>query len=444
MTISPLRQSDPRLADRLVARHFDRHQGELYIGGSSVSALADEFGTPLYVYDADVCRRALVELRRATAQAFEIFFAAKANPNPALMRCFVDDGAGIEVSSACEYLRALAAGCRPSEVLFAGPGKSRAELERVIDGGIGCICVESFDEIETLDRLGRQRDVEVPCAVRVNPSRSSGGAMRMGGQATAFGFDEDLLTEAVDRLEASPHLRMKGVHVYAGTQMLDADELLGQWRDIIDIGRRAARVSGRPLETLNFGGGLGVPYFERDPELDLERLGAGVESLLEQKAADPLLEDTRYLLEPGRFLAGPCGVYVSRVLSTKRSQGKDFVVLDGGAHHHLAATGNLGQVIKRDYPLTHANRCPDPFSSRAYGVVGPLCTPLDTLGRNVHLPTTETGDLIAVLQSGAYGLTASPCGFLSHPMPAEVLIDQGRARLIRERGTFEQPLTALP
>jgi diaminopimelate decarboxylase len=264
--------------------------------------------------------------------------------------------------------------------------------------------------------------------------------MRMGGRPAAFGFDEEGLADIVSAVEREQLLDLAGVHLYPGTQILDAGVLLGQWHHAIELGRRVALLIARPLRTIDLGGGLGVPYHPSETPLDLARVKNGVPALIEVVQTDRLLRDTRIILEPGRYLTASGGVYLVSVRSVKVSRGMRFVVTDGGMHHHLAASGNLGQFIKRDYPIVPATRLLD---TKKYPttVVGLLCTPLDTLGRQTELPLMKQGDLLAVLQSGAYGLTASPTGFLTHPLPAEVLVERGRHRVIRPRGTFAVPFT---
>ena len=424
----------------LAREQFSVASGELAIGGVRVSELAAAHGTPLFVYDGGGLERRLDLLRSHLPPSIDVFFSAKANPNPAVLRRFVGRGAGIEIASAGEYVRARAAGCAPERILFAGPGKTRAELEYVVARGIGEIHAESDEELAVLSELGARAPVRV--AVRVNPSaEASGGAMRMGGQPAPFGFDEERLEEAVRRIVADRRLRFSGVHMFAGTQILDAQVLVGQWGHAVDTARRAAEVAGTPVETVDLGGGLGIPYFANERALDLGVVRTEAARLFARRPAG--VEDARVVLEPGRFLCGPAGVYLARVLSVKRSRGRTFVVLDGGMNHHLAASGNLGQVIKRDYPVLNASRAGEPGATPVT-VVGPLCTPLDTLARQALVASPEVGDLLAVLQSGAYGLSASPVGFLSHPTPAEAMADRGAHERIRPRGTFEQPAAGLP
>lgn len=439
----PAQAPPASLAARLAAELFSTLDGELQIGNLPASRLAEAYGTPLYVYDAGVASRLLRLLRHALPGNVEIYYSVKANPNPEFIRCLVAQGAGVEVSSCGEYLRARRGGARPDRIVFTGPGKTAAELDVVVREGVEQINVESAEEIELLQGIGSRLGMQIPCAIRVNPAAPlGGGAMHMGGLPSPFGIDEDCLGDAIAAVLRASHLRLAGVHVHAGTQILDAEVLLECWRCALKIARRAASAASLAFATIDLGGGLGIPYFEHDGPLDLRALAQGAAQLVSDAAGDPFLRGARFILEPGRFLAGPCGVYLTRVLSVKRSYGKQFIVMDGGANHNLAASGNLGQIIKRDYPILNASRA-DSASMTEYTVVGPLCTPVDTLGRRVGLPPTRAGDLIAVFQSGAYGLTASPCEFLSHPTPAEVLVENGSQRLIREGGTFHQPIAPL-
>ncbi|MGU9978816.1 type III PLP-dependent enzyme [Phreatobacter sp. HK31-P] len=423
-------ETAPPLASSLVMQNFGQSKDDLLIGGLTARSLAERFGTPLFAYDAAIIRRSYRDLAAALEGFATIHYSIKANPNPAVVRVLHDEGAGLEIASLGEFRAALAAGADPARILFAGPGKRRGELEQVIAGGIGEIHLESLEEIGHVEAIGAALAHRVAVALRVNPvAEAQGGAMRMGGKAAPFGFDEEDIDAIVDRIAASPHLDLTGVHLFAGTQILDAEVLLGQWRHGLVVASRVAARLGQPLRTIDLGGGLGIPYFPGDRMLDLGAVSAGLGPLIAAQRADPLIRGAHVLVEPGRYLVGPAGVYLSSVLAAKVSRGQRFLVVDGGMHHHLAASGNLGQVIKRDYPVLAASRMSEAATGPA-SVVGPLCTPLDTLARKVEMPDLVAGDLVAVLQSGAYGPTASPAGFLSHPAPAEVLIDGGAARLI--------------
>lgn len=432
------------LTAALVRTQFPPRDGRLTVGGLSVDGLVRRHGSPLFVYDGDLMRRRFRSLSAAVAGLAEVYYSIKANPNPAVARLFVEEGGGLEVASGFEFALARRAGCRAERILFAGPGKGAAELEFAITGGVGEIHLESFEEIETVAGIAARLGRTVEVALRINPGAAAqGGAMRMGGKPTAFGFDEELLEEAAAAVARHSVLDLGGIHLFAGTQILDADVLLGQWRYGLGLARRLAAVAGRPLKRIDLGGGLGIPYHSGDRTLDLEAVAAGVPGLAAEQADDPLIAGAAVLIEPGRWLTGPAGVYVTTVRSVKHSRGQRFVVTDGGMHHYLAASGNLGQVVKRDYPVVAASSMDEPAVGPAV-VAGPLCTPLDVLGRQPHLPALAAGDLVAVLQSGAYGLSASPVGFLGHPMPAEVLVEGGADRRIREAGSFAAPLVNLP
>jgi diaminopimelate decarboxylase len=424
----------------LLTRHFPDSERELRVGGVSVREIAAEFGTPLFVYDASVLDRKWTELRETLPPEFSICYSVKANPNRTILRRFLDKGAGLEVASAGELQQALAAGCPADRILFAGPGKTEAELEAALRAGVGEIHVESSVEARRLTQIARRMGVRARAGLRVNPGAEvQGGAMRMGGKPAPFGVDEENLDEVIDSLLADPAVEFRGLHIFSGTQILDATVLVNQYRRGIEIARRLAARLGRPLATLDFGGGLGVPYFSTESPLDTHKLRELLQGLMVEIEGDRSLAGTRFLVEPGRFLVAEAGVYVARINDIKVSRGKTFYILDGGMNHHLAASGNLGQVIKRNFPLAVVNRLGE-APVQNVDVVGPLCTPLDTLARDAALARAEVGDLVGIFQSGAYGLSASPLGFLSHPTPAEVLAVDGASTLIRPRLRWEDVL----
>ncbi len=432
-----------KLSDRLRAEHFGSANGCLLVGGVPADTLVATYGSPLFVYDAAMIKSRYIELQSAVGDFAKVYYSIKANPNPAVVALILERGGGLEIASGAELKLAQAAGGLPPTILFAGPGKGKDELELAIDAGIGEIHLESFEEINLVADIAQRKQVVVNVAIRVNPGvEAQGGAMRMGGRPAAFGFDEEIIGSVVTDIASRPSLKLSGVHLFAGTQILDASTLLRQWAYGLRLAENVAKLIGRPLTRIDLGGGLGIPYHDGDAEIDLAQVAKGAAELSRMRRANPLLADAEILIEPGRYLVGPCGVYLMRVLAVKQSRGQRFVVADGGMHHHLAASGNLGQVIKRDYPIIAANHIDEPHDIAAT-LCGPLCTPLDTLGRNTALPTLTKGDIVAVMQSGAYGLSASPVGFLSHPMPAEVLVENGVHRCIRERGNFFQPLVNL-
>jgi len=432
------------LAESLVAENFAVIDGELAIGGVRASELASAYGSPLFAYDAGLMRANYRRLSAAVEGFADVYYSIKANPNPAIARLFVSEGAGLEIASGAEFLKARAAGCAPERMLFAGPGKGEDELALTLEAGLGEIHLESFEEIETVGAIAQRLQRCVRVAIRINPVAAvQGGAMRMGGKPAAFGFDEEIIDDVLAAISAHAYLDVTGVHLFAGTQILKADVLHAQWGHAIALAKDVAARIGRPLKTIDLGGGLGVPYHGGDQALDLDAVSAGIPALRAALDADALVRDAHVILEPGRYLTANAGVYLMSVRAVKESRGSRFLICDGGMHHHLAASGNLGQVVKRDYPLVAASRMNAGDATQAF-VVGPLCTPLDTLGRQTPMPgPMAAGDLVAVLQSGAYGLSASPTGFLSHPMPAEVLVENAAHTAIRVAGTFDKPADAL-
>jgi diaminopimelate decarboxylase len=427
------------LAARLVERYFGASGGELTVGGVLVSDIAEEHGTPLFIYDASVLEKKWSTLRGVLPDRVQIYYSVKANPSPAIVKTFLSLGCGLEIASGGELFLALAAGCPADRIVFAGPGKRDGEIREFLQAGGGEIHVESLNEARRLIAACQALGKDARAAVRINPSSEvQGGAMRMGGKSTAFGVDEEQMGQVVEVLKGSPRVHVSGVHIFAGTQILDASVLGAQYRKCVDLARTVAMKLEAPIETVDFGGGLGIPYFEGDQELDLEAYGGEVRRLLATLEGETFAS-TRFLVEPGRYLVGEAGIYVARVLEVKRSRGKTYAVLDGGMNHHLAASGNLGQVIKRNFPVAALTRLGAP-TPESVDLVGPLCTPLDVLARSVELPPLEVGDLVGVLQSGAYARSASPLGFLSHPAPPEVLVSHGKYREIRRRGDYRDLL----
>ena len=309
---------------------------------------------------------------------------------------------------------------------------------------IGEIHVESLLEAERIGKICRRLGKKARVALRINPGgEAQGGAMRMGGKPAPFGIDEENLDVVLDSLLADPYVEFRGIHLFTGRRFLHHAVLVNQYRKGLEIGRRVAGRIQRPLHTIDFGGGLGIPYFANDAQLDMDKLKDGLARLFGEIENDLHFEGTKFVVEPGRYLIGEAGIYITRVNDVKISRGKKFLIVDGGMNHHLAASGNLGQVIKRNFPMALLTKL-HKKSSETVDVVGPLCTPLDTLARDAQFPIAEVGDLVGIFQSGAYARSASPLGFLSHPTPAEVLIDNADSCLIRRRGTYRDLLADVP
>lgn len=429
--------------DAIVQRLFGQEDGVLHIGGVAVPEIVREFGAPLYVFDAGILRAKLAALRAAFPD-FDVHYSVKANPSPSVVDLFLREGAGLEIASGGELHLALRLGCPAERILFAGPGKTDVELRAAIEAGVAGIHAESLREVQRMAAIAEELGAEVPVALRVNPAEEiQGGAMVMGGKPTAFGIDEEQIDGAVEFVRNSPHLRLSGLHLYAGTQILDHDVLRAMYAHYLDLAESLCRRFQLELGVLDVGGGFGVPYFGHDEELDMDALAAVVREVMHGARGRTGLANTRFVIEPGRYLTAEAGVYLARVLDVKTSRGQHFVVLDGGMHHLLAATGHVGQVIKRNYPIALVSKLGHEAVEK-YTLAGSLCTPLDTVGRNLALPQVEPGDVVVFFQSGAYGRTFSPVRFLSHREPAEVLVDGGSASLIREHGSDADVLDGTP
>ncbi len=398
---------------------FEARDGVLLVGGQPLTRLADRIGrTPFYAYDRALLTRRVEALRAAMPPKLELHFAMKANPMPALVAHLAGLVDGIDVASAGELQVALDAGADPREISFAGPGKSALELRQALAAGI-LINLESFREVELLRALCAETGYAARVAVRVNPDfelKSSG--MKMGGGPKQFGVDAEQVPELLARI-GEAGLGFEGFHLFAGSQNLKPEAIVEAQLKSFELALRLARHVPAPVKVLNLGGGFGIPYFPGEQRLDLGPIGANLAALVERAAV--ALPQAKLVVELGRYLVGEAGVYVCRVVDRKVSRGQVFLVTDGGLHHHLAASGNFGQVIRKNYPVAIGNRIGDEPEA-GVSVVGPLCTPLDLLGERMSLARAEPGDLVVVFQSGAYGITASPQGFLSHPGAAEVLV----------------------
>jgi diaminopimelate decarboxylase len=427
-------------AHSLAERFGGWQDGEFAPGGVPVSRIAEEYGTPFYLYNGEMIVDRVRRVRAALGGDVEVTYSVKANPNLAVCQLIARERlTGAEVASSGELVVTRAAGFAPEDIVFAGPAKTDDELTRAVDERIFAVNVESLNEIDRLALIAERERRMIGVGLRINPAAQlMGSQMRMGGTVGQFGLDEADLEEAVRRTLVHPdQLILRGIHIYTATQVFDVDALLEHCRNIFEIALKTADLAGKPLEMIDFGGGFGVPYFEKLVEFDLERFGEGFQQLLASYRSDPRLAGCRFVFELGRYLVADAGVYVTRVVDVKQMKGKTFVTTDGGMNHHLTATGNMGQVFRKAYPLLNLSRIGE---GEAVAVAGPCCTPLDMFGTNIPLAEPQPGDLVGVFYSGAYGYSASNLGFLSHPTPAEVLLWQSEARLLRPVGKPEDVL----
>lgn len=391
----------------------------LQIGGMPLPRLAQRVGTtPFYAYDRSAIARRVAELRKSLPEGVHLHYAVKANPMPAVVQHLARLIDGMDIASAGEMRVALDTGIAPGRVSFAGPGKTDAEISQAVAAGI-TVNLESGREMERVADIGGTLGVHPRVAVRVNAGfelKSSG--MKMSGGPKQFGIDAEQVPSVLSRI-GRLGLEFVGFHIFSGAQNLRADAIREAQENTIRLAIELAAHAPAPVRVLNIGGGFGIPYFPGEQPLDVHAVGAHLAKLLPEVKRD--LPHATLVLELGRYLVGEAGIYVCRVIDRKVSRGLTYLVTDGGLHQHLAASGNFGQVIRKNYPVIVGNRVRG-SARETVSVVGPLCTPLDLLADNMEMARAEVGDLIVVFQSGAYGFTASPTAFLSHPPAIEVLV----------------------
>ena len=399
--------------------HLQIENNELWLGGMPLTRLAERVGrTPFYAYDRRAISDRVAHLRAALPTDVHLHYAIKANPMAAVVQHLCGLVDGFDVASGGELKVVLDTPMAPDKISFAGPGKSESELRQAAAAGI-VVNLESELEMARLAQVGIALGLRPKAAVRVNPDfelKSSG--MKMGGGPKQFGVDAERVPAMLKHMAELP-IDFHGFHIFSGSQNLKAEAIMEAQRNTFALARRLAADAPGPVRLLNLGGGFGIPYFPGETPLDLNAVGEHLASLMPEARRD--FPEAEFVIELGRYLVGEAGIYVSRVIDRKFSRGQVFLVTDGGLHHHLSASGNFGQVIRKNYPVVVGNRVEsaEPVSA---SVVGPLCTPLDVLGDKMPLGHADVGDLIVVLQSGAYGLTASPTAFLGHPGPVEVLV----------------------
>jgi len=408
------------MSPRPMIAAFGSIDGQLAVGGMPLERLTARVGcTPYFAYDRRLLTERIEVLRATLPPSVKISYAVKANPMPAVLHHLAGLVDGMDVASTLEMQTALDTGISAGTVSFAGPGKAESEILQAVAAGV-TIEMESATEAKRVIRAGEKLGVRPRVAVRVNPDfQVKGSGMKMGGGPQQFGVDAEQVPDFLVDLAAAD-LDFLGFHVFSGSQNLNAEILCEAQRKTVDLIIALAEKAPAPVRYVNLGGGFGIPYFDKDVPLDLAAIGANLAELMENRIV-PNLADAEVVIELGRYIVGESGVYVTRVVDRKVSRGRTYLVVDGGLHHQMAASGNFGSVIRRNYPIAVGNRLAEPAESTV-SVVGCLCTPLDLLGDEVVLPDARIGDSIVLFQAGAYGLTASPTAFLSHPLPAEVLV----------------------
>ncbi len=389
-----------------------------------LTAAADRFGTPAYLYVAERIEERLARLEADFGRWFRMSYAVKANPNPALLRWLHGRVPMLDVSSIGEVRLALAAGWSADDLSFTGPAKRDAELAEALRAGVGDLVLESVDEALAANRLAGAADVRQRVLVRLAPDRvPKGFGDQMAGRPSPFGIDVEEAGAALRHIAALPHLRISGLHIYSGTQSLKPDAIADNWRIFITHFRHFCAEIDLVPERLVFGSGLGIPYHAGDVALDTAAIAAAMAPDMQALRDEPRFAATEFVLELGRHLVGEAGVFLTRVIRVKPSRGSRIALCDGGMNAHLAATGHFGMVLRRNFLL---HRVGGGEISGKIDLHGPLCTSIDRLAAGAELPTVSDGDLIAVHASGAYGPTASPAAFISHPAPREIWAEGGQ------------------
>jgi diaminopimelate decarboxylase len=401
-----------------------------------LGSIARKYGTPVYVYDwKKICTRYQM-LRRALPMDWGIYYSVKANPLLGICQIMKQLGCEAEVASSGELYAAQKAGFSRESIIFTSPGKTYEELVYAISEEIGCINVETLDEALIISEIALQQRKTVGISLRINPcfeNRSNG--IRMSGIPSQFGIDEPLAENVINTIRLLPNIKLKGIQIYMSTQLLDADLIIHYSDEIINLARRLSKSYSFDLELLDLGGGFGVPYFYNERELDMKKLKYGMRKLW--KKYQTSLGKTKVMVESGRYLLADSCTYLTRILYKKICRGTKYLVCDGGSHQH-AASAFLGRYIRNNYPIHILGKEGEP---EEYSIVGPLCTPYDTLGQRVMLSgEVSIGDIVSIEKSGAYGLTNSPVLFLSHNLPAEIIYKDGKTYILRERGRAENLL----
>ncbi len=391
--------------------------------------LVEKYSTPLYVYDFQRLLKQYGSIREALPASFNLFYSMKANPLLGIGALFQKLGCGVEIASGGELYAALMAGFQPENIIFTSPGKTDEELKYAISEDIFCINIESIEEAVMIDRIARAQAKTVNIAIRINPNFNYlTTGLTMTGIPSQFGIEKAQLKEAYCVINKLNHVKPIGVSVYMGTQALEAENIILNTKEIIKLALEVADDFGFKLKYLNLGGGFGIPYFANDRSLDMDELSKGMKMLWFHYREE--LKDTRIIAESGRFLIADSGCYLTKILYRKKSKGNSYLICDGGSNHHGTAAF-LGRYIRDNFPIRILSK---DGQGEEVTITGPLCTPVDVIGQKVKVPhNTMPGDIVIIEKAGAYGLTNSPVLFLSHAIPKEVMVKDGKSFVLRER-----------
>ncbi|KAB2881088.1 diaminopimelate decarboxylase [bacterium] len=406
--------------------YFKRNTSRLQIGGMDFEEMTRLYKTPLYVYDSEIIRAKFQRLREAMPPHVHIFYAMKSNPNLAVIRILAELGCGFDVASIGELTAIKKLAIDGARVVFTGPGKSDDEIVLAIQLGIYSFNCESENEIIRINSAAKKENKKIKIGLRVNTDYAIKESIKMigGTQAKKFGIDENQIFDVIDRVRKLENVIVVGIHVFNAAQVLDYKQLAANTKNILRLACDIMDHKNLSLEYIDIGGGLGIPYAEGEKELDVIALGREFSDLHKEISS---LSTVRWIVEPGRYLSGECGVLLTNVVDVKTSRGVRFVITDAGINNFLRPA-----LIHQNHPVRVSNKF-DHEPANIYRVEGPLCTSLDCIGMDVKLPDIEVGDTIAFFNAGAYGFSESMPYFLSHPIPAEVMIRDRKAVLVRRR-----------
>ena len=390
-----------------------------------LTKIVESHGTPCFVYFFDQIIQRISEINKAFENRLQISYAIKANPNPAILSRLIDKIPFLDVSSSGELESALKSGWNTNKISFTGPGKKDSELNFALHNNIGEIILESINEAKRLNDLVIKTGKKQPVLIRISPANIPPGfGGHMTGRPSAFGIDEEDLKNAIETISGLKGLQLTGFHIFSGTQCLDSKAIVDNWNIYINLFKKATKLAGIRPQKLIFGSGMGIPYHENNNSLSLNDIAAKTNILLDQLKSESVFNQTNIILETGRFIIGEAGIYLTKVINTKISRGVNICICDGGMNHNLAACGLMGMVMPQNYKLIKISNVLENEPLQNYQLAGPLCTALDTFGRNVKLPTLNIGDVVGILNTGAYALTASPVNFISHQLPKEILLEE--------------------
>lgn len=399
--------------------------------------VANEYRTPIYVYDYEVFKEQYISLKDSIFPEAEIFYSIKANPLLGVCQLFYEMGCGMEIASLGELELALKAGCPANKIIFTSPGKTYMEISEAIEQNVEVINIESMEELEMVELIANEKNKIVNVAIRINPNiNNSGSKIKMTGVSSQFGIDENEIDASFfEKIDNMKHICLVGIQVYMGTQNLNADDIVANTRYIIEMALSLSKQYCMDLRYINMGGGFGIAYFKNEIDLDMHRIKMGMKEVYETYINE--LKDVRLIFESGRFLTAKAGKYICKVLYKKVSRDTEYVVCDGGSNFH-SASAFLGRFVRNNFPMY---AIPENTERVKMNVVGPLCTPSDVIGQQVEInKEISVGDLVVIDKSGAYGLTHSPLRFLSHETPIEVLVKDNQSIVLRERGKAEEVL----